>query len=419
MGKKLRTVEWGGVVVACAGILFGAGAIALAEENAPPSLQLTGPAEVKLSGATAIAFQSGYIQPFPESAAGVLQGTRDEKVLLGYGDIVRVRIAPTTDAKVGDRFTLFRPGKQVYHPITGDYMGRTVDVVGILAISQAPASGVALAKIVQAFDFIATGDLLKPYEPPPPVPDQQVTSGPVTGTIVDFKGPRQLTAQEEIVYIDRGEKDGVALGDRFSIIRRGKRLSATEGNLDINFAGLKVIGLQARTATALLTRTIDAVNRGDAIERLPPPPPKAEPAAAPPKEAAADSMAVAKNAPPAAPPAAAPKPAVKELEDVYFAVGKWTLSDQAKKALTASADYFKQDPTLAITIEGYSDERGSAQSTLAIGEKRAQEVRRFLADLGVKNPLTVVSYGKDRPACMEKNEACYAKNRRVHLASGG
>lgn len=412
MGKKLRTVEWGGVLVvmACAGILLGTGAVALAEESAPP-LQFTGPAEVKLAGDRATAFQSGYIQPFPESAVGVLQRTREAKSLLGYGDIVRVRVTPTTDAKVGDRFTLFRPTKPVYHPITRDYMGRTVEVLGILAISQAPDGGIALAKIVQAFDSMATGDLLKPYEAPPAVPDQQVTSGPVTGTIVDFKDPRQLTAQGEIVYIDRGEKDGVALGDRFSIIRRGQRLSATEGNLDLNFAELKVIGLQARTATAHVLQSTDAIRRGDVINRLPPPPSKAEPAAAPPKEAAADTMAVAKTTPP-------PTPARRELAEMHFAFDKWQLSDEDKKTLAEHAAYLKENPTLAITIEGHADERGSAEYNRSLGEKRAEEVRRFLADAGVKNTLTVTSYGKDRPVCTEPNETCFARNRRGHLSVG-
>jgi peptidoglycan-associated lipoprotein len=129
-------------------------------------------------------------------------------------------------------------------------------------------------------------------------------------------------------------------------------------------------------------------------------------------------MAVAKTTQPAAPPAAAPKPVMKELEVVHFAFNQWQLSDQVKKTLAEHADYLKQNPTLAVIIEGFADERGSAEFNRSLGEKRAEEVRRFLADSGVQNALTVVSYGKDRPACMEQNEACYAKNRRVHLAAG-
>lgn len=412
-----RKLEQSGVflAMACAGILLGTDAIALTE-SAP--LKFTGPTEGKLAAEQSLALQGGYLQPFPESAAGVLQGSREAKRLLCYGDIVRVKLAPTTDAKVGDRFTIFRPTAHVYHPATRDYMGRHVIILGIIEIYQESDAGIALAKIVQAFDSVTPGDLLKPFAIPPPIPAQQVTSGPVAGLIVDFKASRGLMAQGEIVYIDRGEADGVALGDRFTITRRGRRLSAGEGNLDIKFAEIKIIGLQARTATGYVLNSIDALQHGDTITRLPPPPPKAEPVAAPPKEATSDAMAVAKAAPSQAKPAAPPAPVMKALEDVYFDGGKSTLTDQAKKTLADHADYLKQNPALAITIEGYADDRGSAQAGLTIGEKRAQEVRRFLADLGVKNTLMVTSFGKDRPVCTEKTVACHAKNRRVHLAAG-
>jgi peptidoglycan-associated lipoprotein len=128
-------------------------------------------------------------------------------------------------------------------------------------------------------------------------------------------------------------------------------------------------------------------------------------------------MAVAKTAPPTAKPAAPPTPAVKAFEDVYFDSGKSTLTDQARKTLADHADYLKQNPALAITIEGYADDRGSMEFNLGLGEKRAEAVRRALADSGVKNTLTVTSFGKDRPVCTEKTAACYAKNRRVHLAA--
>jgi peptidoglycan-associated lipoprotein len=103
---------------------------------------------------------------------------------------------------------------------------------------------------------------------------------------------------------------------------------------------------------------------------------------------------------------------------MHFAFNKWQLSDEDKKTLAEHAAYLKENPTLAITIEGHADERGSAEYNRSLGEKRAEEVRRFLADAGVKNTLTVTSYGKDRPVCTEPNETCFARNRRGHLSVG-
>ena len=56
---------------------------------------------------------------------------------------------------------------------------------------------------------------------------------------------------------------------------------------------------------------------------------------------------------------------------------------------------------------------------LVLGEKRAKEVRRYLADRGIKNAVKLNSFGKERPVCTEHEESCYGKNRRAHLAVEG
>ena len=275
MGRIPRKLQWGGVLLAMAyaGILLGSGAIALAEST--PSKSASSPAS-KLEGEQALALQSGYIQAFPEPASGVVTGAREAKRLFGQGDPLYLRLAPTTDVKVGDQFILFRPTTHIYHPVTRDYMGRMLVILGIIEIAKEPGERVTEARILRSFDAMGPGDLLKPYAAPPPVPAQQVTSGPVSGIVLDFKEPRQLTGQSEIIYIDRGEMDGVAPGDRFSVSHRGKRLAPTSRNPDQAVAQIKIISLQARTATASVLHSSDAIRRGDIINRLPPPPPKSE-----------------------------------------------------------------------------------------------------------------------------------------------
>src|SRR2546425_9181630 len=109
----------------------------------------------------------------------------------------------------------------------------------------------------------------------------------------------------------------------------------------------------------------------------------------------------------------------KGLEDVYFDFDKWALTDQANNTLTAQAEFLKQNAAATITIEGYADERGSTEYNRILGEKRALEVRRFLTQLGVSNPITVIRFGKDKPVCTDLDEVCFAKNRRVHLVVAG
>ena len=105
----------------------------------------------------------------------------------------------------------------------------------------------------------------------------------------------------------------------------------------------------------------------------------------------------------------------RELADIYFAFDKWVLSNEGKKNLADSADFLRQNPSAKLVIEGYCDERGSREYNLVLGEKRAKEARRFLADLGIHNPVSVTSYGKERQVCAERDESCYWRNRRAHL----
>ena len=111
--------------------------------------------------------------------------------------------------------------------------------------------------------------------------------------------------------------------------------------------------------------------------------------------------------------------AKRELADIYFAFDRWALSSEGMKNLAQNAEFLKQNPTVKLLIEGHCDERGSREYNLVLGEKRALETRRYLESLGVKNPVTVTSYGKERPVCAEHDESCYWKNRRAHLALEG
>ena len=423
MGKPRQKRIWVQVLVVVWGLSLPAGAVtpAIAEDApAPPTLTL--------AGEPSIAFQGGYIKS-SEPVSGVVVGARDFKQLFGMGDVLYIRVLPAANVRVGERLTLYRPSRQVFHPFTQARLGHLMVILGILQVTTETKDNVVSTRIERAFDSISPGDFVMPFQPPPEVPAHQTTSGPVTGVIVDFKQARQVTAQSEIIYIDRGETDGVALGDRFSVIRPGRRLSFTTRNPDVVLAEIKVIGLQPRTATAYVLKSTDAVHRGDIVSRMAPRPSKEEGRAK--EEAKAEGApgapmggaqptppeAIAKVTPPEAPVPAQPLP--QDLENVYFDFDKWALSDQTKKTLTAHAEFLKQNAQAAITIEGYADERGSLEYNRVLGEKRALEVRRFLTELGVSNPVTVMSYGKTKPICTEADEACYQKNRRVHLVIAG
>ena len=105
------------------------------------------------------------------------------------------------------------------------------------------------------------------------------------------------------------------------------------------------------------------------------------------------------------------------LEDVFFGFDSWQISNEGKQTLMIDAEWIKANPGQKVTIEGHCDERGTLAYNLVLGEKRARSVQKYLVELGIDpNRLTVVSYGKERPFCKDREEGCYQKNRRGHIA---
>ena len=104
------------------------------------------------------------------------------------------------------------------------------------------------------------------------------------------------------------------------------------------------------------------------------------------------------------------------LRDVFFGYDSWTISEEGRQSLTQDAQWIKGNTGALVKIEGHCDERGTLAYNLVLGEKRAKAVRNYLVELGVgANRLAVVSYGKERPFCNERNESCYQQNRRGHV----
>jgi len=122
-------------------------------------------------------------------------------------------------------------------------------------------------------------------------------------------------------------------------------------------------------------------------------------------------------------PAPAPAPPADyepngSLKDVYFDFDKANIRPGDAKALDASAAYLKANPNLLVLIEGHCDERGTAEYNIALGERRAKAAVNYLVAQGIDaSRFSTVSYGKERPVCSEKNEACWAKNRRDRFLS--
>jgi len=159
-----------------------------------------------------------------------------------------------------------------------------------------------------------------------------------------------------------------------------------------------------------------------AVEPAPTPPqaPTQRPAAQPQQQAATTPTTTPRY------PDAATRARIDQLlariEDAYFDYNQHTLRPDAIKALQSDSselrDIIVQYPTYKLTIEGHCDERGSEAYNLALGDARAKAAKDYLVQVGIStNQLAVVSYGKDKPICDEHDEACWQKNRRIHIVA--
>jgi peptidoglycan-associated lipoprotein len=131
-----------------------------------------------------------------------------------------------------------------------------------------------------------------------------------------------------------------------------------------------------------------------------------------------------KEEPKAEPAMEAAKPEMKEetkekaaaapgLQPIYFDFDRSFIRDDAKAVMKANAEWLKANPKVKIKIEGNCDERGTREYNQALGQRRAASAKKYLTDMGIAaNRISLISYGKEKPVCMDSTENCWQKNRR-------
>jgi peptidoglycan-associated lipoprotein len=106
--------------------------------------------------------------------------------------------------------------------------------------------------------------------------------------------------------------------------------------------------------------------------------------------------------------------AVNGQNVIYFDTDRFNIDSADAAALQSQAQYLSSYPSITITIEGHTDERGTREYNLALGERRANSAKNYLVSLGVgANRIRTVSYGKERPVALASNAAAWAENRRA------
>jgi peptidoglycan-associated lipoprotein len=104
------------------------------------------------------------------------------------------------------------------------------------------------------------------------------------------------------------------------------------------------------------------------------------------------------------------------LSDVFFEFDSAILSPEARPSLDRTAQWLRTSANRRVVIEGHADERGTNEYNLALGERRAQAIKRYLAAGGIaEGRIKIVSYGEEKPFCRDRQERCWQENRRGHF----
>ncbi len=107
-------------------------------------------------------------------------------------------------------------------------------------------------------------------------------------------------------------------------------------------------------------------------------------------------------------------------DTVYFDTDRYDIDGEDRSVLMSQAEWLRQYPNVRVTLEGHTDERGTRDYNIALGERRANSAKNYLASLGIDpSRISTVSYGKERPVALGSNESAWAQNRRAVTVTVG
>ena len=187
--------------------------------------------------------------------AGRITGAPTMRTLFGNLDMVYIRTAG--QVRPGDRFYVLKQPKLIMHPITNTKVGYLVEVVGVAEVKRFEF-GETVAQILTVYNDITTADVLVPYaEMATPVVSKPYRKPDIKGYIVAARDLRENNGLFDVVYIDRGKKDGVEVGDVFRTVFMGKQ--------KVPSGAVQVFAVNDTTATAIVRESTISIIPGTMI----------------------------------------------------------------------------------------------------------------------------------------------------------
>lgn len=106
----------------------------------------------------------------------------------------------------------------------------------------------------------------------------------------------------------------------------------------------------------------------------------------------------------------------EHIYDIFFNYDQYALTGEARDILENNAKILRRNSGSKVVVEGHCDDRGSNEYNIALGDRRAQSVKKYLSRIGIsKKNISTVSYGEEKPFCDGVGKDCWQKNRRAHF----
>jgi hypothetical protein len=218
--------------------------------------------------------QTGFIEPDELKSAGKIIASKEEKIMLGALDEAYVQLTKDRPLKVGERYTVYRLLEEVKHPVSHKKLGKLVQILGEAEVKSLTDGDIARIKILDSTDPIERGYFVGPLRRQFKVVEPVRNPRELEGVIVVGLRPLKLLGSQNLVFIDKGKVDGVGLGNRFFVTRRGDGYQPilAQGPIDDKrfpreiVAEILIIDTRQSLAAGLVIRSARETRVGDRVE---------------------------------------------------------------------------------------------------------------------------------------------------------
>ena len=214
----------------------------------------------------------GLISAKDMEGNGMIIGSKVEGLLLSQGDIVYISLIKGTEVTDGDKLIIFTTTGEVKHPATEKPIGFLTDTIGVLEVIKVEKGGVIAARIEKSYKEVLKGAKLKSYEPPVKEVAVKKAEKIVDGLIIESMEGKVGSAENDMVYLDKGKNSGLDVGNIMNIFRPAitvddpmSKEKKTITLPPIELGRLVIIRVEDDTSTAFITKSRQVIYKGDRV----------------------------------------------------------------------------------------------------------------------------------------------------------